>query len=44
MVMEKSTAAQRSIMAAMAGKSPAAIVSPYLSRARANAKRLRRTK
>ena len=44
MVMEKSTAAQRSIMAAMTGKSSAAVVSPYLSRARANAKRLRRTK
>jgi hypothetical protein len=44
MVTEKSTAAQRSIMAAMTGKTPAAIVSPYLSPARANAKRLRRTK
>jgi hypothetical protein len=44
MVMEKSTAAQRSIMAAMTGKTPVAVISPYLSRARANAKRLRRTK
>jgi hypothetical protein len=44
MVTEKSAAAQRSIMAAMTGKTPAAIVSPYLSRARANAKRLRGTK
>jgi hypothetical protein len=42
MVMEKAAAAQRSMMALMAGKTASAVVAPYLSRARANAKRLRR--
>jgi hypothetical protein len=42
MGMEKAAAAQLSMMALMTGKTPAAVVAPYLSRARANAKRLRR--
>jgi hypothetical protein len=42
MRMEKAAAAQRSMMALMTGKMPVAVVAPYLSRARANAKRLRR--
>jgi hypothetical protein len=43
MGMEKAAAAQLSVMALMTGKTPAAaVVAPYLSRARANAKRLRR--
>ena len=42
MGMEKAVAAQRSMTALMTGKNPAAVVAPYLTRARANAKRLRR--
>jgi hypothetical protein len=42
MAMEKAAAAQRSMAALMMGKSPAAVLAPYASRARANAKRLRR--
>lgn len=42
MAMEKAAAAQSAMLALMAGKAPAAVVSPYVTRARANAKRLRR--
>jgi hypothetical protein len=42
MALEKAAAAQRSITALMTGAHPAAVISPYLTRARANAKRLRR--
>jgi hypothetical protein len=42
MVAEKATAAQRSMMALTTGKSPMAVLAPYSSRARANARRLRR--
>ena len=42
MAEEKAMAAQLSIAALITGKSPAAIVAPYVTRARANAKRLRR--
>jgi hypothetical protein len=44
MVNEKVTAMQISTLALMTGKSPAAVMAPYLSRARANAKRLRTKK
>ena len=44
MVAEKATAAQRSMVAIMTGKSAMAVLAPYSSRARANAKRLRRKK
>lgn len=43
MYFEKAAAAQRSALALMAGKGDAAVVAPYLSRARANARRLRRS-
>jgi hypothetical protein len=42
MVIEKMAAAQASTLAAMTGRGHAAILSPYLERSRANAKRLRR--
>ena len=42
MAMEKAEAAQRSMTALMTGGSPAAVIAPYVTRARANAKRLRR--
>jgi hypothetical protein len=42
MVVEKTVAAQRSMMALMLGKAPATVVSPYLHSARANARRLRK--
>jgi len=42
MVAEKTAAVQRSMVAAMTGKSPLAVLAPFSSRARANAKRLRR--
>jgi hypothetical protein len=42
MGIEKAAAAQRSMMALITGKAPADAIAPYLSRARANAKRLRR--
>ena len=42
MVAEKATAAQRSIAALMTGKSLMSAMAPYSSRARANAKRLRK--
>jgi hypothetical protein len=42
MALEKAEAAQRSMAALMTGANPAAVMSPYLTRARANAKRLRR--
>lgn len=44
MVNEKVTAMQISTLALMTGESPAAVMAPYLSRARANAKRLRTKK
>lgn len=43
MSMEKAAAAQSSMMALMTGRSPAAVMAPYVTRARANAKRLRRS-
>jgi hypothetical protein len=42
MVAEKATAAQRSMAALMTGKSLTAALAPYSTRARANAKRLRK--
>jgi hypothetical protein len=42
MSMEKAAAAQSAMMALMTGGSPAAVMAPYVTRARANAKRLRR--
>ncbi len=42
MAMEKAAAAQSAMLALMSGGTPAAVVAPYLTRARANAKRLRR--
>jgi hypothetical protein len=42
MVAEKATAAQRSAAALMTGKSLTAAMAPYSTRARANAKRLRK--
>ena len=42
MVTEKTAAAQRSMVAMMTGKGPLAVLAPFSSRARANAKRLRR--
>lgn len=42
MALEKAEAAQRATMALMTGGSPAAVMAPYVTRARANAKRLRR--
>jgi hypothetical protein len=43
MSLEKATAAQASAMAFMTGKGNAAVLAPYLRRARANARRLRKT-
>ncbi len=40
---EKAAAAQRSMMALMTGKSLTAALAPYSVRARANARRLRKT-
>ena len=40
MVMEKIMAAQASTVALMTGKGSAAVMAPYLKRARANARRL----
>jgi ribosomal protein S12 methylthiotransferase accessory factor YcaO len=42
MAMEKTEAAQKAMTAMMTGGSPAAVMAPYVTRARANAKRLRR--
>ena len=42
MVAEKAAAAQRSMAALMTGKSLTAAMAPYSTRARANAKRLRK--
>jgi len=42
MIAEKATAARRSMAALMTGKSLTAALAPYSTRARANAKRLRR--
>jgi hypothetical protein len=42
MVAEKAIAAQRSMVALMTGKSLTSALMPYSSRARANAKRLRK--
>jgi hypothetical protein len=42
MFAEKATAAQRSMTALMTGKSLTSALAPYSSRARANAKRLRK--
>jgi hypothetical protein len=42
MVTEKVAAAQASMMAAARGRSHAAMLAPYVSRSRANVKRLRR--
>jgi hypothetical protein len=42
MVAEKAIAAQRSMVALMTGKSLTSALRPYSSRARANAKRLRK--
>jgi hypothetical protein len=44
MLSEKITAMQISTLALMTGKSQADVMAPYLSRARANAKRLRTKK
>ena len=43
MSLEKATAAQASAVAFMTGKGNAAVLAPYLRRARANARRLRKT-
>ncbi len=43
MVTEKAAAMQTSMLAAMTGRGQAAMLAPYLVRARGNAKRLRRT-
>ena len=42
MALEKTSATQRSMLALWSGHSHAAIVAPFLVRAQANAKRLRR--
>jgi hypothetical protein len=42
MVLEKTAATQASALAVMTGQGHHAVVSPYLSRARANARRLRK--
>jgi hypothetical protein len=42
MALEKAEAAQRATLALMSGGSPEAVMAPYVTRARANAKRLRR--
>jgi len=43
MVVEKATAMQASTLALMTGRGHAAAVAPYLTKARANARRLRRS-
>jgi hypothetical protein len=43
MYLEKAAATQSAALAVLGGKGDAAVLSPYLSRARANARRLRRT-
>jgi hypothetical protein len=43
MVAEKTTAAQHAMVALMTGDRPEAVLAPYVTRARANAKRLRRS-
>ena len=43
MCLEKAAAAQSATLALLGGKGDAAVVAPYLSRARANARRLRRS-
>ena len=43
MVAEKAAAAQSATLALMTGGSPTAVLAPYVTRARANAKRLRRS-
>jgi hypothetical protein len=42
MAMEKAAATQSAMAALMTGGSPARVMAPYVTRARANAKRLRR--
>jgi hypothetical protein len=42
MVLEKAAAVQSSTLAMMTGRGPAAALAPYLVRARANARRLRK--
>jgi hypothetical protein len=42
MATEKAAAAQGAMVALMTGRSPASVMAPYVTRARANAKRLRR--
>jgi hypothetical protein len=42
MAAEKTAAAQSAMLALMTGGSPAAVMAPYVTRARANARRLRR--
>jgi hypothetical protein len=42
MAMEKAAAVQGSMVALMTGGTPAAVLAPYVTRARANARRLRR--
>ena len=42
MVLEKVVATQRAMLAAARGQSQAAMLSPFVTRSRANAKRLRR--
>jgi hypothetical protein len=42
MAVEKTAAAQSAMVALMTGGSPAAVMAPYVTRARANARRLRR--
>jgi hypothetical protein len=42
MVLEKADAARQAMQKCMMGYSPTAILAPYLTRARSNAKRLRR--
>ena len=43
MAMEKAAAAQHAMLALMAGRNATAVLAPYVTRARANARRLRRT-
>lgn len=42
MAMEKAAAAQSAMLALMTGGTPTAVMAPYVTRARANARRLRR--
>ncbi len=43
MCLEKAEAGQKAALALMGGKGDAAVIAPYLSRARANARRLRKS-